>query len=79
MFKFLHHINAFIADISLLNEISNVLKTDSSDDIKADFEIDYEYFKRVLKSKDLLISFGMNPSALEVILSKVREIFFINF
>lgn len=67
----MHHVNAFIADISFLREISKLSNNDDLTDIKADFEIEYEYFRKLLKSADLQIAFGIHPSALKEILLKV--------
>jgi hypothetical protein len=54
-----------------LNEISK-LKNDSNE-IKSDFEIDFNYFKNILNSSDLLqITFGVHPNALDTFLTKVR-------
>ena len=64
----MHNVNAFIADIEFLKEISLLVKNGDSNQMKSEFQIDYEYYKNLLKSNYFQITFGIHPSSLDYIL-----------
>ncbi len=69
LYKLMHNLNAFLADLTILKEVSLLVKNDDSNDMISEFQIDYEYYKNLLKSKDFQITFGIHTSSLDYILS----------